>query len=361
MSLNAYLTLGRSGLRISPLCLGTMTFGEDWGWGAPVAESETLLTQFLEQGGNFIDTANMYTKGHSEKIIGDFFAHDRSRRDRVVLATKFSANMFPGDPNGGGCNAKTIIQSCEQSLRRLNTDYIDLYWQHAWDPFTPIEETMRALDDLVSSGKVRYIGFSDTPAWKVSQAQIIAQFRGWAPLIALQIEYSLLQRTVEDELIPMAIELGLGVVPWSPLRGGILSGKYRRDNRSVAQGGRSDQAADALGEREYAIIDALIAIAAVHGATPAAIALAWVQSRPGVAASIIGVRRLDQLAANLAALEVHLTSEEIAQLSELSAPPATFMTWVNTITPRAHQGGVTVNGRMSPDNPLAPRPDELRY
>ncbi len=268
MSLDAYLTLGRSGLRISPLCLGTMTFGEDWGWGSSVNESETILATFLDRGGNFVDTANTYTKGHSEKIIGDFFAGDRSRRDRVVLATKFSGNMYPGDPNGGGCSAKTIIASCEQSLRRLNTDYIDLYWQHAWDAFTPIEETLRAMDSLVGSGKVRYIGFSDTPAWKVAQAQTLAQFRGYSPLIALQIEYSLLQRTVEDELIPMALELGLGVIPWSPLAGGILSGKYRRANRSVAQGGRSDSRADTLGDREYAIIDALIAIAAAHGATP---------------------------------------------------------------------------------------------
>lgn len=361
MSLNAYLTLGRSGLRISPLCLGTMTFGEDWGWGSSVADSETILAKFLEQGGNFIDTANMYTKGHSEKIIGDFFSRDRSRRDRVVLATKFTANMYPGDPNGGGSSAKTIIESCEQSLRRLQTDYIDLYWQHAWDAFTPIEETMRAMDSLVSSGKVRYIGFSDTPAWKVAQAQMLAQFRGWAPLVALQIEYSLLQRTVEDELIPMALEMGLGVVPWSPLKGGILSGKYRRDNRSVAQGGRGDAAADALGEREYAIIDALIDLAAAHGTTPAAVALAWVQARPGVASSIIGARRLDQLEDNLSALEVHLTDGDMARLNALSAPPATFLTWVNGIAPNVFQGGTMVNGRPSQPNPLAPQNSQERY
>ncbi|TCL05927.1 aldo/keto reductase [Sodalis ligni] len=361
MSLDAYLTLGRSGLRISPLCLGTMTFGEDWGWGSSVSESETILATFLDRGGNFIDTANMYTKGHSEKIIGDFFARDGGRRDRVVLATKFSGNMYRGDPNGGGCSAKTIIASCEQSLRRLQTDYIDLYWQHAWDAFTPIEETMRAMDSLVGSGKVRYIGFSDTPAWKVAQAQTLAQFRGWSPLIALQIEYSLLQRTVEDELIPMALELGLGVVPWSPLAGGILSGKYRRDNRSVAQGGRSDSKADSLGDREYAIIDALIAIAAAHGATPAAVALAWVQSRPGVASSIIGVRRLDQLEANLSALEVRLSDEEIAELSRLSAPPETFINWINGVGPTVFQGGTTVNGRPAEVFPLSPENDDQRY
>ena len=220
MPLDHYLTLGRSGLRVSPLCLGAMTFGEDWGWGSPVAESEEIIEAFLDRGGNFIDTANAYTKGHSEAIIGDLLARTAGRRERVVLATKFLSNLYPGDPNGGGAGRKSIVAACEQSLRRLRTDYIDLYWMHCWDQHTPIEETMRALDDLVRAGKVRYIGFSDTPAWKVAQAQTRALFEGWSPLIALQIEYSLIERTVEGELIPMAIELGLGVTPWSPRRGG---------------------------------------------------------------------------------------------------------------------------------------------
>ena len=197
MPLDHYVTLGRSGLRVSPFCLGAMTFGEEWGWGATVAESDAILSRFLERGGNFIDTANGYTKGHSETIIGDCLARDRARRDRVVIATKFFTNLYAGDPNGGGASRKAIIASCEQSLRRLQTDYIDLYWMHLWDKFTPIDETMRALDDLVRDGKVRYIGFSDTPAWKVAQAQVQAQFRGWTPLIALQIEYSLVERTVD--------------------------------------------------------------------------------------------------------------------------------------------------------------------
>ncbi|PYR27619.1 MAG: aldo/keto reductase, partial [Acidobacteria bacterium] len=228
MSLNDYVTLGHSGLRVSPLCLGTMTFGEEWGWGTTVAESEAILSRFLERGGNFVDTANGYTLGHSERIIGEYFARDPGKRDRVVIATKFFTNLYPGDPNGGGASRKSLVAACEQSLRRLQTDYIDLYWMHLWDKFTPIEETMRALDDLVCAGKVRYVGFSDTPAWKTAQAQSIAGFRGWTPLVALQIEYSLIERTVEGELIPMARELGLGVTPWSPLRGGVLSGKYTR-------------------------------------------------------------------------------------------------------------------------------------
>jgi aryl-alcohol dehydrogenase-like predicted oxidoreductase len=181
-----------------------MTFGDDWGWGSTVAESEAILDHYLERGGNFIDTANAYTRGHSEVIIGDALAKTPGRRDRVVLATKFLSNLYPGDPNGGGAGRKSLQAACEQSLRRLKTDYIDLYWMHCWDAVTPIEETLRALDDLVRAGKVRYLGFSDTPAWKVAQAQTMALFQGWTPLIALQIEYSLIERTVEGELMPMA-------------------------------------------------------------------------------------------------------------------------------------------------------------
>ena len=171
MPLDHFVTLGRSGLRVSPFCLGTMTFGEDFGWGSSPEESATILDRFVERGGNFIDTANLYTKGHSEKIIGDHLAKDQGKRDRLVLATKFSGNHFPGDPNGGGSNRKSIIAACEQSLRRLRTDYIDLYWLHNWDKHTPIDETMAALHDLVRAGKVRYLGVSDTPAWKATQAR----------------------------------------------------------------------------------------------------------------------------------------------------------------------------------------------
>jgi aryl-alcohol dehydrogenase-like predicted oxidoreductase len=361
MSLTNYLTLGRSGLRVSPFCLGTMTFGEDWGWGTPVRESQDILTRYIERGGNFIDTANLYTKGHSEEIIGNFLASDRSRRDRLVIATKFSVNMYRGDPNGGGGSAKTIIEACEQSLRRLSTDYIDLYWQHAWDSFTPIEETMRAMDNLVTSGKVRYIGLSDTPAWKVAQAQTLAQFRGFAPLIALQIEYSLLQRTVEDELVPMAQELGLGIVPWSPLRGGLLSGKFRRGDASAAKGSRSEGYSDKLGDMEYAIIDALMDIAREKSTTTAAVALAWVLARQGVTSPIIGARRLDQLDANLAALELTLDANDLTRLDDLSTPPATFLSWVKAISPDSFQNGATVNGRPSKINPLTSAPEETVY
>jgi aryl-alcohol dehydrogenase-like predicted oxidoreductase len=361
MPLNHYVTLGRSGLRVSPFCLGAMTFGEDWGWGSSVAESEAIMARFLERGGNFIDTANVYTKGHSEKIIGDFIGRDRARRDRTVIATKFFGNLYSGDPNGGGAGRKAIAASCEQSLRRLQTDYIDLYWMHSWDKFTPVEETMRALDDLVRAGKVRYVGFSDTPAWKVAQAHTIAQFRGWTPLIALQIEYSLIERTVEGELIPMALELGLGVTPWSPLRGGALSGKYTRENAGTAKADRGERVTQFLDERTFAILDELARIGKRHETTPAAIALAWVQSRPGVASTIIGARRLEQLGQNLAALDVDLTPEESASLDTLSRPalnfPANFLKSANMFM----HAGATVNGEKSIVWPLLPTSDAERY
>jgi aryl-alcohol dehydrogenase-like predicted oxidoreductase len=361
MALNHYVTIGNSGLRVSPFCLGAMTFGEDWGWGSSVAESETIMARFLERGGNFIDTANVYTKGHSEKIIGDFIGRDRARRDRVVIATKFFGNLYPGDPNGGGAGRKSIVASCEQSLRRLQTDYIDLYWMHCWDRFTPIDETMRALDDLVASGKVRYIGLSDTPAWKVAQAQTMARFRGWAPLVALQIEYSLLERTVEGELIPMALEMGLGVTPWSPLKSGTLSGKYTRENSATAKADRGERVTTSLNERVFAIIDELQAIGKELQATPAAVALAWVQGRPGVASTIIGARRLDQLEQNLAALDITLKAEQIARLDQLSKPTLGFpMPFLNVASMFAH-GGATVNGEASTLWPLAPRTDAERY
>ena len=361
MPLNHYVTLGNSGLRVSPFCLGAMTFGEDWGWGSSVAESETIMARFMERGGNFIDTANVYTKGHSEKIIGDFIGRDPARRDRTVIATKFFGNLYEGDPNGGGAGRKAIAASCEQSLRRLQTDYIDLYWMHSWDKFTPVEETMRALDDLVRAGKVRYIGLSDTPAWKVAQAQTIASLRGWTPLIALQIEYSLIERTVEGELIPMARELGLGVTPWSPLRSGVLSGKYTRENAKTAKADRGERVTQFLDERTFAIIDELARIAKGHNTTAAAVALAWVQSRPGVTSTIIGARRLEQLDQNLEALDGRLTADEIAALDKLSAPtlnfPANFLKSANMFM----HAGATVNGEKSIVWSLLPKTDAERY
>jgi aryl-alcohol dehydrogenase-like predicted oxidoreductase len=347
MPLDHYVTLGRSGLRVSPFCLGAMTFGEDLGWGSSVKDSEAILDRYLELGGNFIDTANLYTKGHSEKIIGDHLGHDRQKRDRLVIATKFSANLDVGDPNGGGSSRKSIIAACEQSLRRLRTDYIDLYWLHNWDKLTPIEETMAALHDLVASGKVRYIAVSDTPAWKVMQAQMLAQFRGWAPFIGLQIEYSLLERTVEGELIPMAQELGLGVTPWSPLKSGVLSGKYSRKNAATVKPEGRQWAAGFLDETSYAVIDELERIARELDTTVARVALAWVQARPGVSSTIIGARTLAQLDDNLKALEVKLTPEQTSALDTLTKPKLNFPADFVEMARLLHAGGTTINGQPS--------------
>ncbi len=271
MPLDHYVTLGRSGLRVSPFALGAMTFGEDPpGAGCSVEEAEKILATYLDLGGNFIDTANFYTNGHAEKILGDFFAAHRGRREHVVLATKFFGNMFPGDPNGGGAGRTAIIAQLEQSLRRMQTDYLDLYWLHNWDRNTPIEETMRTLDDLVRAGKIRYLGFSNTPAWLTAQAQTMAQLKGWTPLIALQVEYSLLARTAEGELAPLALDQGLALVPWSPLKNGFLSGKYRRGGqvtdsvRAVHVGGPS--------EDQYTVIDEVAAVADELGGDRAGLA-----------------------------------------------------------------------------------------
>lgn len=360
MSLSDYLTLGRSGLRVSPLCLGTMTFGEDWGWGSSAGDSEAILARYLERGGNFLDTANGYTKGHSEAIIGGYFART-GNRDRVVIATKFSTNLYPGDPNAGGAGRKGIVAACDESLRRLRTDYIDLYWMHFWDPNTPIDETLRALDDLVRAGKVRYIGVSDTPAWKVAQAQVLAEWRGWSRFVGLQVEYSLIERTVEGELVPMALEFGLGVTPWSPLRGGVLSGKYTRANAATASPDRGDRVKAFLTERNLTIIDELLRIANDCGSPPAAVALAWVQARPGVASTIIGARRLEQLDQNLAALDVRLTAEQAAALDRVSEPTLNFPAPFFKMIPMFAQGGTTVNGTPSIVWPLAPKPADTRY
>ena len=361
MPLNHYVTLGKSGLRVSPLCLGGMTFGEDWGWGSSVKDTELIIDQYLARGGNFIDTANAYTKGHSEAIIGDHIGQHSSKRDRIVLATKFLSNLYNGDPNGGGSNRKAIMGACEQSLRRLKTSYIDLYWMHAWDATTPIEETMRALDDLVRDGKVRYIGFSDTPAWKCVEAQMLARFHGWAPLIALQIEYSLLERTVEGDLIPMAREFGMGVTPWSPLKSGVLSGKYSRDKHGSHEAGRGAWATSALNDQTYDLLDELAKIARELDTSVSRVAIAWVQSRPGVTSTIVGARTLQQLDDNLGALDIPLRAEHLAKLDELSKPKLNFPAEFIANGAMFLHGGTTINGRSAPPWPLTPKSDAERY
>jgi aryl-alcohol dehydrogenase-like predicted oxidoreductase len=344
MPLDHYVTLGRSGLRVSPLCLGAMTFGEDLGWGSSVEESEQIIDRFVDLGGNFIDTANFYTRSHSEKIIGDHIGRHPARRDRLAIATKFSGNLYPGDPNGGGSGRKALIDACENSLRRLQTDYIDLYWLHMWDANTPIEETMAALDDLVRAGKVRYLGVSDTPAWKIVEANLIARFRGWSAFIGLQIEYSLLERTVEQDLVPMAGEFGLGITPWSPLRSGALSGKYTRRNAGQHNADRGAIIEGFLTEETYQVVDELEIIAKTHETTVASVALAWVHAQPAVTSIIIGARRLSQLEDNLRAVDVDLTAEELARLDALTEPTFGFPQSMLTMAPSITGGGTTVNG-----------------
>ena len=347
MPLDHYLTLGRSGLRVSPFALGAMTFGEDAGGaGSSVEESEKILATYLDRGGNFVDTANFYTNGHSEKILGDWFASHPGQRDRVVLASKFFTNLYPGNPNGGGAGRSSIIGQLHETLRRLRTDYLDLYWLHNWDRHTPIEETLRTLDDLVRTGTVRYIGFSNTPGWVTAQAQTMAVLRGWTPLIALQVEYSLLARTVEGEVAPLAADQGMALVPWSPLKNGFLSGKYRRgaevtdSARTAFVGGPSDD--------EFVVIDAVAAIADELETTSAAVALAWLRARQGTVVPILGARRMAHLEDNLAAVDVTLRPEHLRALDEVSAPTLNYPAEVNGATRSMLQfAGTTVDGESS--------------
>ncbi|MFE9555220.1 aldo/keto reductase [Streptomyces sp. NPDC006703] len=323
LTLDTYRLLGRSGLRVSPLALGAATFGTEWGWGAERDEARKLFDLYVERGGNFIDTAVTYTNGSSERLLGEF---TRDNRESLVLATKYTTLRRPGDPNSGGPHRKNLIASVEASLRQLNTDYIDLLYLHMWDFTTPVEEILRGMDDLVRQGKVLYLAMSNVPAWQVSRMQAITDLRGWSPLVALQIEYSLIERTGDRDLIPMAREMGLGVTPYSPLGGGVLTGKYSRDdltttNAASADGTRKNVtiAGGALTERNFAIVDVVKELATELGRTPAQVALAWTLRNPAVTAPIIGARTLAQLEDNLGALEVDLTATQLARLDAAGA------------------------------------------
>lgn len=314
-----YKLLGKSGLRVSELCLGTMTFGEDWGWGAGRDESRQIYDAFLEAGGNFIDTANVYTNGTSEKLLGEF---TRGHRERVVVATKYTNAMSIGtDPNAGGNQRKNMMQAVEASLKRLNTDYIDLLWMHIWDKVTPIEEVMHSFETLVRQGKVLYIGVSDAPAWWVARANTLAELRGWTQFVGLQIEYSLLERTPERELLPMAQELGLTVTAWSPLAGGVLTGKYL-DESKEANNARyaSAEMQQFMGDRERGnrIAREIKAVSEETGSSAAQVALAWLRTRQQPIIPIIGTRKLSQLADNLASLNVELGAKHRQRLDEAS-------------------------------------------
>lgn len=327
-SLDHYRLLGRSGLRVSPLALGTMTFGTEWGWGADAGEARRIFDLYVDRGGNFIDTAVNYTNGASERLVGQFA---RDKRDRLVLATKFTMARDPGNPNSGGNHRLNMVRSVEQSLRQLDTDRIDLLYLHGWDATTQPDEVMRALDDLVRSGKVQYVGICNTPAWRISQLQTIADLRGWSPFVALQIEYNLVERTVEHELIPLAASLGLGVLPWSPLGGGVLTGKYTRadlrdsQERAVGTTRASIIASSGLlNERSLDAAETVRAIAWELGATSSQVAIAWTLANPAVTAPVIGARTLEQAEDNLGAVGITLSPEQLARLDQATAPDPIF-------------------------------------
>jgi aryl-alcohol dehydrogenase-like predicted oxidoreductase len=312
-----YKLLGNSGLRVSELCLGTMTFGEIWGWGSSKDESREILDAFFEAGGNFIDTANIYTNGTSESLLGEFLKADR---DRAVLATKYTNSMPGADPNAGGNQRKNMMRSVEASLKRLQTDYIDLYWVHVWDQITPIEEMMRALDDLVRQGKLLHVGVSDMAAWAVARANTLAEWKNWTPFVGLQIEYSLIERTVERELLPMAEALGLGVTAWSPLAGGVLTGKYAEGQAAPDARMNSDmmKAFSRDNERTRAVVALLRAVSREVGRSSAQVALAWLRQRPIPIIPIIGARRLEQFRDNLACLNLALNEAQLGRLDAAS-------------------------------------------
>ena len=312
-----YRLLGKSGLRVSEASLGTMTFGDEWGWGSPKAEAQKVYETYREAGGNFIDTANFYTGGTSEKFVGEFI---KGHRESVVLATKYS-NAAPGnDPNAAGNHRKSMMQAVEASLKRLQTDYIDLYWVHIWDGITPVEEVMRGLDDLVRQDKVLYVGISDAPAWWIAQANTLAELRGWTQFTGLQIEYSLIERTVERELVPMAQALNLGILAWSPLARGVLTGKYHGEGKAEGARMTNEGMKDFFPEEQSAapIISAVKSVSEQTGRSMAQVALAWLRHQTVPVIPIIGARKVSQLQDNLGSLDLELSAEQLKSLDEAS-------------------------------------------
>jgi aryl-alcohol dehydrogenase-like predicted oxidoreductase len=307
-----YRLFGKSGLRVSEICLGTMTFGLEWGWGADKDESRNIFDAYAEAGGNFVDTANRYTEGTSERWLGEFV---KSERHHFVVATKYTLRDQTGDPNYAGNHRKNLMRSVEESLRRLDTDFIDLLWVHAWDGMTPVDEVLRGLDDLVRSGKVHYIGISDTPAWVVSQANTMAELRGWTAFVGLQIEYSLLQRAPERELLPMAKQFGLAITPWGAIGGGALTGKYLKGDT-----GRVVESSARRSARANGIAAEVVKHAEILGVTPAQLVINWTRQRDPYLTSIpiIGARTAAQLQDSLGCLNFQIPTETIQALDAAS-------------------------------------------
>ncbi|MEM1350665.1 MAG: aldo/keto reductase [Myxococcota bacterium] len=314
-----YRMLGGSGLRVSEICLGTMSFGTQWGFGADRATSHHVLDVYREAGGNFLDTANKYHGGETEEIVGRWLK-GKGERDRFVVATKYTLAMDHADPNTAGNHRKNMMRSVEDSLKRLQTDYIDLLWVHAWDEYTPIDEVMRGLDDLVRQGKVLYVGISDAPAWVVSASNTMAELRGWSKYVGLQIEYSLLERTPERELLRMAEYYNLSILAWAPLGGGVLTGKYTRgsgDIDSLRAGG--NEARGRTSEQAIAIAHAVDDVADDLGVSSAQVATAWVMAQGYRFIPIVGARKASQLEDTLGSASVELSQEHLAHLAEVSA------------------------------------------
>jgi aryl-alcohol dehydrogenase-like predicted oxidoreductase len=309
-----YHLLGRSGLRVSELALGTMTFGTDWGWGADLDVSRRIFDRFVEVGGNFVDTASNYTDGSSEEFVGELV---KGARERFVIATKYTLSLDADDPNAGGNHRKSLVRALEQSLRRMQTDYVDLLYLHMRDATTPIEEAVRALDDQVRLGKVLYVGVSDSPSWLVAQANTLADLRGWSPFVALQIPYSASSRSPERELLPMAAALGLAVVPWGVLGAGILTGKPAEERRWPE---------DSVSERAQRVLHALGAVAGERGCTPAQVAIAWMRRRPSPPAVIplVAATSEEQIVENLATVAIDLDEDELAAIDEAGKPELGF-------------------------------------
>ena len=309
-----YKLLGRTGLRVSELCLGTMTFGPDWGWGADRDESKAMFDAFAEAGGNFIDTANRYTNGTAETYVGEFTKQDR---EHFVIATKYTLSRDGSDPNAAGNHRKSLVQALDASLRRLGTDYIDVYWAHIWDRLTPIEETMRALDDQVRAGKILYTGISDAPAWVIARANTVAEARDWTPFCALQSQYSLVERNAERELLPMSRNLDIAFTAWGALGAGLLTGKYNDD--PTGAGGRIHSAGwGTVEEHKLAIAREVSAVAKDIGATPSQVALSWVRQQAPLMIPVIGSRKNSQLVDNLGCVDVTLAAEQLDTLNEIS-------------------------------------------
>ena len=302
--------LGKSGLRVSELCLGTMTFGTEWGWGADKHESKKIFEAYANAGGNFIDTANRYTEGTSEIFLGGFISSDR---DHFVVSTKYTLYDRNGDPNYAGNHRKNMIRSVNESLKRLHTDYIDVFWVHMWEFTTPIDEVMRGLDDLVRSGKVHYVGISDTPAWVISRSNMLAELRGWSQFVALQVEYSLLQRGAERDLLPMAKTLDMAVTPWGVIGGGALTGKYLR-----GETGRVPENSLRRSERSSDIAQEVVNVAQELGVTPTQVAINWVRQRVSNVMPIVGAKRVEQLQDSLKCLDFVIPDEIMTRLNEVS-------------------------------------------